>query len=140
MANSSQSVDSDGFDTWTALKLIKQDTRANLIADIVGHPKGMPSVPELDYTNPSIGRSAIDGHLRKLIEAGVIEAVELPAGERSRDLPYKFYRITPEVRELFDRNNLFAESVWRETYAKVEKTPEILEMQSMPRPAVGEDA
>ncbi|WP_276248627.1 helix-turn-helix domain-containing protein [Haladaptatus sp. YSMS36] len=134
MGYTSQPGETDGFDTWTALKLITQDTRASLISDIVGHPEGMPSVPELDYTNPNIGRSAIEGHLRKLTDAGVVEAVEFPKGERRRDLPYKFYRITPEARELFDRNNLFSEDVWRETYAKVKKTPEIREIESMPRP------
>ncbi len=55
MGHTSQPGETDGFDTWTALKLITQDTRASLLSDIVGHPKGLPSVPELEYTNPSIG-------------------------------------------------------------------------------------
>ena len=37
--------------------------RANIIADIVGHPKGAPSVEELDYKNPSLSEDAIRRHL-----------------------------------------------------------------------------
>ena len=48
-----------GFNEWEALKAVTQDTRANVITDIVGHPKGMPSMKELDYMNPSVSRSTI---------------------------------------------------------------------------------
>ena len=120
--------------TWDALRAITQETRASLLADIVGHPEGMISVPELDYLNPDVKRSAITEHLRKLIDAGVVGKAELPAGERSRDLPYTFYYITDWGRELFDRNDIFDRERWREQYEKVEKTPEIREIEGMDRP------
>lgn len=135
MAQAPADTAEESFDEWTALKLITQDTRAGLLADVVGHPEGMTSVPELNYMNPRIERSAIDEHLRKLVDAGVVEKTQLPAGERSRDLPYTFYSLTEQARDLFDRNNIFDEAIWQEQYAKVEKTDDILEIQRAPRPS-----
>lgn len=135
MAQAPTDTAEESFDEWTALKLVTQDTRAGLLADIVGHPKGMASVPELDYMSPRIERSAIDEHLRKLVDAGVVEKTQLPAGERSRDLPYTFYSLTEQARDLFDRNNIFDEAIWQDQYAKVEKTDKILEIQRAPRPS-----
>lgn len=129
---------SDGFDTFTALKVSTQDTRAALLADIVGHPDGMPSASELEHTNPDVSRSTIDEHLRTLVDAGVVAKEQLPAGERARDLPHTFYRLTPEARDLFDRNNLFGRDVWREQYERVEKTDDVLAAQNAPRPDVDE--
>lgn len=126
-----------GFDAWDALRLVTQETRASLVADVVGHPRGSITVAELDYLNPGIGRSAIAEHLNKLVAAGVLEKAEFPAGERSRDLPYTFYSLTPEARALFDRSGIFDRDVWREQYEKVEKTAEIERIGSMERPETG---
>ena len=123
-----------GFDAWDALRLVTQDTRASLVADVVGHPEGSITVAELDYLNPGVGRSAIAEHLRKLVDAGVLEKRELPPGERRRDLPYTFYSLTDEARALFDRSGIFDPDVWAEQYAAVEKTDEIERIESMGRP------
>lgn len=127
-----------GFNEWEALKAVTQDTRANLITDIVGHPKGMPSMKELEYMNPSVSRSTISGHLDTLIDVGVVDTVEFPPGERpARDLPYTFYYLTDDARELFDRNNLFDEGIWRDTYAQVRTTDEIDAAEAVTRPHIG---
>lgn len=126
--------DGPGFDAWRALQLVTQETRASLVADVVGHPDGSISVAELDYLNPGVGRSAIVEHLGKLVDAGVLEKTELPPGERSRDLPYTFYSLTDEARALFDRNDVFDRDTWRERYETVEKTPEIDRIEAMARP------
>ena len=126
--------EADGFDTWTALQKATDQTRANLIADIVGHPQGAPSVQELDYMNPELGEDAIRRHLGVLQDAGVVTELVVEPGERVRGYPYKFYRLTEEARKLFDRNDLFPAGAWRRQYARVEKTGEIAELESMPRP------
>ncbi|NLV09477.1 ArsR family transcriptional regulator [Halomicrobium mukohataei] len=126
--------DRDGLDTWEALRAITQETRASLIADIVGHPEGMISVPELDYLNPDIERSAITEHLDVLLDTGVLAKATIPVGERSRDLPYTFYYVTEAGRDLFDRNDIFDEAIWREQYETVQKTPAIREIEGMDRP------
>jgi DNA-binding transcriptional ArsR family regulator len=128
---------SDGaeeFDTWKAMQVVTQQTRASIVADLVGHPRGMASVLELDYVNPDVHRSAISEHLDKLQEAGIVAKAELPVGERARDLPYVFYYVTDEARAFFDRNGIYDPETWAEQYAKVEKTEAIERIEGMERP------
>jgi len=127
-------AEAEEFDTWLALRKSTDRNRANLIADVVGHPQGAPSVRELDYMNPDLGEDAIRRHLRVLREVGVIEEAVVQPGERVRGYPYKFYRLADRARELFDRNDLFPVDAWRRQYARVEKPGEVTEIESMPRP------
>lgn len=124
----------DGFETWTALQKATDQTRANLIADIVGHPQGAPSVRELEYMNPALGEDAIRRHLGVLQDVGVVTELVVEPGNRVRGYPYKFYQLTPQARELFDRNDLFPTDAWQRQYTRVEKTGEITELEEMPRP------
>ena len=124
----------DEFDTWRALQKATGKKRADLLADIVGHPKGMPSVEELDYMNPPLSDDSIRRHLNTLKDVGVVREREFEPGERLRDYPYKFYELTEAARDLFDRNGLFPEAAWQRQYAAVEKTARIREIEAMPRP------
>lgn len=124
----------DEFDTWLALQKATDRQRANLIADIVGHPEGAPSVRELDYMNPSLEEDAIRRHLGILQDVGVVEESVVAPGDRVRGYPYKFYTLTDEARDLFDRNDLFPAEAWRRQYGRVQKTAEIREIEAMPRP------
>ena len=126
-----------GFDAWTALQKSTDRVRANLIADLVGHPKGAPSVKELEYMNPSLGADAIRRHLGILRDVGVVEELVVEPGDRIRGYPYKFYRLTDAARALFDRNDLFPEDAWERQYARVQRTGEIKELEAMPRPNAG---
>lgn len=122
------------FDTWRALQKATDKKRADLIADIVGHPKGSISVEELDYMNPNMSDDAIRRHLATLAECGVVGVAELETGERLHDFPRKFYSLTEQARSLFDRNDLFPEGAWQRQYEAVEKTARIRELEQMPRP------
>lgn len=124
----------DAFDRWAALQKATDKPRANLLADIVGHPKGAPSVRELAYMNPSLGADAIRRHLTVLQEVGVVTELVVEPGNRIRGFPYKFYCLTDEARELFDTNNLFPEAAWQRQYDRVQKPGEIKEIEEMPRP------
>ena len=124
----------DGFETWTALQKATDQTRANLIADIVGHPQRAPSVRELEYMNPALGEDAIRRHLGVLQDVGVVAELVVEPGNRVRGYPYKFYQLTSQARELFDRNDLFPADAWQRQYARVEKPGEIAELEAMPRP------
>lgn len=123
-----------GFDTWTALQKATDKKRADIIADVVGHPTGSISVEELDYMNPPLSKDSIRRHLKTLADAGVVEERALEPGERHRDYPYKFYEITDDARTLFDDNGLFPQAAWRRQYEAVEKTPRIRDLEEMPRP------
>ena len=94
----------------------------------------VPPVEVLDYMNPDLSDDSIRRHLQQLLEVGVVEEYAFPTGERLRAFPHKFYGLTTEARELFERNNLFPERAWQRQYASVEKTPRIRQVQEMPRP------
>jgi len=128
-------TESDKFDTWAALQKSTDKQRANLIADVVGHPEGAPSVKELDYMNPSIKADAIRRHLTTLQEVGVVEELVVESGNRIRGFPYKFYCLTDAARDLFNQNDLFPVNAWQRQYDRVQKTPEITELEAMPRPS-----
>lgn len=123
-----------GQDAWLALQRATDEPRANLIADIVGHPKGAPSVAELTYTNPNLSEDSVRHHLDVLREVDVVEELVVDPGDRVRGFPYKFYAITEEARELFDDQGLFDEDAWRRQYQRVEKSASIRELEEMPRP------
>ena len=118
------------------LHVVTQERRYNLIADILGHPQGLPSLSELDYMNPPVERTTIQDHLQRLIEVDVVEAVEIPVGERSRDLPHVFYGLTGSGRQLLDEHGLLdEEDAWKDLYARVEKTEKIQKYEDAPRPS-----
>jgi DNA-binding HxlR family transcriptional regulator len=125
--------ESEEFDAWRALQKATDKKRADILADIVGHPEGLPSVEELDYMNPPLSDDAIRRHLQELMDVGVVNERAFEPGERLRDYPYKFYELTDAARDLFDRNGLFPEDAWQRQYQAVEKTPRIREIETMPR-------
>ena len=129
----------DGTDTWHVLQAVTGTSRANIVADIVGHPKGAPSVDELAKTNPSLEKDTIRGHLSVLKEVGVVEELVIPTGERTRGYPYKFYRLTEPARTLFDANDLFPETAWKRQYDRLAKDAEMRELEQMPRPVPDRD-
>ena len=133
-ATDTRAADSS-FDAWRALQEATDTKRANLVADIVGHPHDSITVEELDYMNPDLSDDAIRRHLDTLQSAGVVAERALDPGERRRDYPYKFYGVTGEARALFDRNGLFPEEAWTRQYRAVEKTPRIRDVEAMPRPS-----
>lgn len=124
----------NGLNTWLALQRATDRKRANLIADIVGHPKGSPSVEELEYMNPPLSDDAIRRHLNTLAEVDVVHVSEFETGNRRRDFPYQFYELSSDARDLFDRNGLFPTEAWERQYQSVEKTARIKDVEAMPRP------
>lgn len=85
---------------------LSEESRPDIVADIVAHPKGLPSMKELEFTTGP-HRTTIHQHLKALIDAGVVDVVEIPAGEQMGGQPYKFYGIIEAAREVFDKNGAF---------------------------------
>lgn len=112
---------------------LAEESRRDIVADIVAHPKGLPSMKELEFTT-GLHRTTIHEHLEALIDAEIVEVVEIPTGERSKGHPSKFYGITETARELFDRNNVFLKEHWQELYDRVDKPNEIEQAEAAPRP------
>lgn len=122
--------------TREAIRAITQETRANLIQDILGHPKSSPSKKELDYMNPSRNPATLKEHLDILEQIGLIEKIKLPEEERKRDLPNTFYYLTDGGRTFLEKHNILVdeEEEIKEDYAKVEKDPDIRKAEEAPRP------
>ena len=129
-----QAEKTGGLNPITALSVLDNTTRANIIGTIVGHPKGAPSKKELEYYNPSVAASTLTDHLIQLEEVGLIKAIERDRDGLERGLPYRFFQLTDAARELFDRNNLFEPDAYRELFAEVEKTDEITAAEGVERP------
>lgn len=121
--------ETDEFDTWLVLRKATDKERAIVLADIVGHPKGAPSLPELDYMNPSLSEETIREHLDVLQEIGVVTELD-----GARETPTTFYSLTDDARDLFDQNNLFPKEAWQRQYSRVQKPDEIQELEDLPRP------
>lgn len=81
----------------------------NLIAGIVGHPEGEPSVDDLDLTNPSLGIPEIHEFFEVFEQSGIVTATE------------HGYQPTDTARNRFDKNGLFPEDAWKGQYERVKK-------------------
>ncbi len=134
MAGSGVVVDAgDDAQFFRVAEALAEESRRDIVADVVAHPQGLPSMAELEFTT-GLHRTTIRDHLDVLVDAGIVEIVELPPGQRTRGQPSKFYGITDAARALFDRNGVFVEEHWRELYARVDKPDEIRAAENAPRP------
>ncbi|WP_394742228.1 helix-turn-helix domain-containing protein [Natronococcus roseus] len=117
------------------LNLVTQETRFEIIQNIVGHPAQLPTLKELDYFMPGVSKSTIRNHLERLVKRGVVEQVELPKDDRTRDLPHVFYGLTEEGREILETADLLrAERSLQETTMKTQLTPGVEKYMEAPRP------
>jgi len=97
--------------------------------------KGAPSKKELEFYNPSVAASTLTGHLHRLEDVGLIAAIERDREGLKRGQPCRFFRLTEQTRELFDRNNLFEPEAYRALFAEVEKSSEIEAAEAVERPS-----
>ena len=117
------------------LNTITQETRFVLIQNILSHPEQLPTLKELSYVNPSKSKSTIREHLEVLIENKIVAEQTLPKDERERDLPWRFYGLSTEGRELLEEFDLLgAEGTLQDMYAMLETTDEIERYSRAPRP------
>lgn len=133
-ATFSERTDNSDLAPIEALSALEDTTRANIIGTIVGHPKGAPSKKELEYYNPSVAASTLTDHLSRLAEVGLVEVVEHEREGLQRGQPYRFFQLSDDARELFDRNNLFEPSAYRAMFAEVQTTDDIDAAEAAERP------
>ncbi|SMO90587.1 hypothetical protein SAMN06264867_1176 [Halorubrum cibi] len=89
---------------------------------------------EFDYTKLELGENAIRWHLGILQDVSVIAELVVEPDDHVRGYPYKFYRLTEQARELFDRNDLFPANAWWRQYARVEKPTKSPNSRKFPAP------
>lgn len=135
MSQIERAVDGGLVENADVLHELTKSPRPRLVYDVLGHPKGMPSVREFAYYNPSLKRNAIQYHLNELVELGVFEKRKLPTGERRRDRPSTFYALSEAGRAFLEHHDLLGErTAWRAIHDEVEKTDEIAAIEEMARP------
>ena len=114
--------------------LLSQETRHLTIQEILGHPKHLVSLAELEYM---VGKSqaALKAQLENLIDAGIVAQYTYEPSEGKRDLPSKFYGFTERgVQILYDYKYLRGVPVARALYDQTRKTEKIERHEAAPRP------
>lgn len=124
----------DELDPIEAMSTLDTTTRKNIVGVIVGHQTSTPSKKELVYYLPNTPNSTISSNLSVLEEAGIIESASHKRLDLEKGDPYRFFRLTNAARELFDRNGLFEEAAYKNLIEQTEKTDEIRDAESAPRP------
>lgn len=132
-----ESTDAFSLESKTAtLRFVTQETRGNLIQDILGHPELSPSFDELAYVNPSKSPATLREHLDKLEDAGIVKKVDLPERSQSRDKPRTFYTLTELGIRFLDSHNLFIDEFEQiqQDYKSVTKSKQIQAKEEAIRP------
>ncbi|WP_436343335.1 PadR family transcriptional regulator [Natronorubrum sp. FCH18a] len=127
-----------GTETRELLHFVTQETRFALLTNILQHPEQLPSMYELEELNPSVSEATVYKHVQKLIDAGVVEEVALPDGERRQGYPWKFYGLTDEGRAFLETHDvLAAEETLQRIYETISDKPEkMIKYENAPRPDV----
>lgn len=118
------------------LRQITQETRFEIIKAILMHPSQMPSLDEVNYMNPERSKATLREHLDRLIDAGIVNRVELPEDQVTRDNPKVFFELSEEGRELLERFDLLSlKDTLREIYQNIDDKPDwIKRYEDAPRP------
>ena len=127
-------TDDSRFDESESSELVTHPAYTNLLVDIVGHPAGAPSITELDHTNPGVERDVVRTRIQHLQDARIVSRITFDEGDRIAEYPRRFYRLTDPARNLFEEMGLFPKDAWRRTYDCIEKSAEIQNIESLPRP------
>ncbi|XGI84226.1 ArsR family transcriptional regulator [Halorutilales archaeon Cl-col2-1] len=118
--------------------LLSQETRHQVVRYILGHPKHLMSLDELDYMIPK-SKGAIDDQLDNLIEEGILDLYEYPPNKDKRDLPSRFYGFTERgIQVLRDYQYLNNVPVLRAVYDNTKKSEKLERHQDAPRPELPE--
>ncbi|WP_435067608.1 hypothetical protein [Haloplanus sp. C73] len=112
--------------------LVTQDTRFQIIQNILAHPESLPSLRELEYVVDK-GRSTIYEHLKTLEENDITTQFEYE--DAGRDQPSTFYGLTPYGLRVVDELNLFNDlDLIRAMYESMDKPEEVEAYENAPRP------
>lgn len=133
---STESVPAEGSDARELLHFVTQQTRFTLVQNVLQHPEGLPSMYELEQLNPSLSEATVYKHVRKLVDAGILEEVSLPDDERRQGYPRKFYGLSDEGRRFLDEHRLLeGEETLKRMYRTISDKPEkMVKYENAPRP------
>ncbi|WP_435180681.1 ArsR family transcriptional regulator [Halorussus sp. AFM4] len=119
--------------------LLSQETRHLIVQYVLGHPKHLASLDELNYVIPK-SKAAISDQLDNLVEAGILDLYRYEPSEDKRDLPSKFYGFTERgVEVLYEYNYLRGVPVARALYKNTRKSEKIERHEDAPRPELPDE-
>ena len=119
------------------MELLSQETRHQIIQTLLGHPKHLASVDELNYMVANKSRKAITDALETLVDAGILDEYRHPPNEKTRDYPWIFYGLTEYgVDVLADFGYLKGLPFARAVYKQTATTERVERHQAAPRPAL----
>ena len=115
-------------------QLVLDETRHQLLMNMLGHPQQKPSFKELNYMSSS-SKSTISEHLSKLVQYGVVDKLELPKGKRNHGLPRTFYQVSEPGYALLNKVSPIpvADRWLQDQYQQVEKPEKIKQYEELPR-------
>lgn len=114
--------------------LLSQETRHLTIQEILGHPKHLVSLAELEYMTGK-SQAALKDQLENLSDAGLVDQYTYEPSKGKRDLPSQFYGFTERgVQILHDYKYLRGLPVARALYSQTRKTEKIERHEAAPRP------
>ncbi len=139
MSDSSSASNAGPFEEQRQIfELLSQETRHLVIQNILGHPKHLASLDELDYMIPK-SKAAIGDQVDTLIEAGILDVYPYEPSENKRDYPSKFYGLTEYgVEVLHEYNYLRGVPIARSVYKNTRKSERVERHESAPRPKLPE--
>ena len=120
--------------------LMWQDTRLDLIRDVLAHPKHAPSLTELCFINTYIDAVEIRFQLSMLVEYDILKHITYDSDVTSEDIPYTFYTLTDDgwaaIRYFNDEFTPQTYERLSEMYRQVinDAPPHVQEAEEAPRP------
>lgn len=127
------------------MELISQGTRHQIIQTILGHPKHLPTMAELDHMIPGKSYSTIEEAAENLVEGDIVAIYDVSneeikeAGLSARDNPNKFYGLSDEGLQTLDEfKYLRSVPILRAVYDNTTQTEKTQRHQDALRPDLPE--
>lgn len=123
-------------------RFVLDETRLDVLHQILAQPDGVLSVEELVYRNPDETEQNLRYHLRQLVERAIVEKHPVARAQGLDDPPTTFYSVTAEGIELLKAVSMYEEAaVWRSVYEQMERTDRIEAIEDLAtRPEVDYEA
>lgn len=121
------------------MELLSQETRHSIIQTLLGHPKALASVDEINHFIPSKSKKTVEEQLNVLVGADVLAIYEYPPNKDTRGLPWKFYGLTEYGADVLGEfNYLKGVPMTRAVHEKTRKPEKIERHETAPRPPLPE--
>lgn len=115
-------------------ELLAQETRHLILQCLLGHPRHLASLAELNYMIDK-NESAIVDQLERLQKERIVDVYVHEPNESTRDLPSRFWGLTEHgVEVLYEHNFLRGVPVARAVYEETSKSETVHRHESAARP------